>query len=243
MSQNEPKDTALITGASSGIGAVYADRFAKRGHDLILVARDEARLKKLADRLHAAYGVTVKTLPADLASEAGLATVERRLETDPSIGVLVNNAGIGVMAPLTDTSPEKINALIALNVLAATRLAAAAARAFTPRGHGTIVSIASVLGLVAEFFNPVYNATKAFVLSLSQNMHRELSSSGLRVQAVLPGVTRTEIFERAGGDIAALPPEMVMEVDEMVDAALAGLDQGEVVTIPSLPNAADFEAF
>lgn len=241
MSQTLPLGTALVTGASSGIGAVYAERLAKRGHDLILVARDETRLNEAAGRLRAAHNVSVLILPADLTAEPGLATVERRLESDPSITLFVNNAGIGALASLLDTSPATITSLIQLNVLAAARLGAAAARGFAPRGQGTIINIASVLALVAERFNPVYNATKAFVLSLTQNMHRELSPQGVRVQAVLPGVTRTEIFERAGGDISAYPPEMVMEVHEMVDAALSGLDQGEIVTIPSLPNAGDFD--
>jgi short-subunit dehydrogenase len=243
MSHAHSLGTALITGASSGIGAVYADRLAKRGHDLILVARDEARLNEAAGRLRAAYGVSVLTAPADLSTEAGIAAIERRLETDPSITMLVNNAGIGVMSPVVDTTPANINALVQLNVLAAARLAAAAARGFVPKGRGTIINIASVLALVAERFNPFYNATKAFVLSLTQTMQHELQPLGVRVQAVLPGVTRTEIFSRAGGDISAYPPEMVMEADEMVDASLSGLDQGETVTIPSLPNAADFEAF
>jgi len=243
MTEITKKGTALVTGASTGIGAVYADRLARRGHDLILVARDEARLNEAAGRLRAAYGVSVLTAPADLSTETGVAAIERRLESDPSITLLVNNAGIGVMAPFVDTTPASINAVIQLNVLAATRLAAAAARAFAPQGQGTIINIASVLALVAERFNPVYNATKAFVLSLTQTMQNELRPLGVRVQAVLPGVTRTEIFSRAGGDISAYPPEMVMEADEMVDAALRGLDQGEVVTIPSLPNAADFETF
>lgn len=243
MSQAQILGTALVTGASSGIGAVYAERLAKRGHDLILVARDEARLNAAAGKLRASHGVSVLVLPADLGTEAGIATVERRLESDPSITLLVNNAGIGAIKPLTEMDPAGITALIQLNVVAAARLAAAAARAFAPRGQGTIVNIASVLALVSEFFNPVYNATKAFVLSLTQNMRRELAPAGVKVQAVLPGVTRTEIFERSGGDISVYPPEMVMEVHEMVDAALSGLDQDEAVTIPSLPDIGDFENF
>lgn len=235
--------TALVTGASSGIGAVYAARLARRGHDLILVARDATRLNEAAGRLRAAYGVSVLVLPADLSTEAGISAVEQRLESDPSITMLVNNAGIGALTPLTEMTTATLNSVIQLNILAAARLAAAAARAFAPRGVGTIVNIASVLALVTEFFNPVYNASKAFVLSLTQNMQRELAPAGIRVQAVLPGVTRTEIFDRAGGHISAMPAEMVMEVDEMVDAALAGLDLGETVTIPSLPNAADFDTF
>jgi short-subunit dehydrogenase len=243
MSTSPSLGTALVTGASSGIGAVYAERLARRGHDLILVARDETRLNTLAGKLRAAHGITVLTAPADLSTEAGIAAIERRLESDPSITMLVNNAGIGALTNFTEMSPAAISGLIQLNVVAATRLAAAASRAFAPRRAGTIVNIASVLALVSEFFNPVYNATKAFVLSLTQNMQRELGSQGVRVQAVLPGVTRTEIFERSGGDISAFPQEMVMEVGEMVDAALAGLDLGETVTIPSLPDAASFEAF
>ncbi|MBU6420380.1 MAG: SDR family NAD(P)-dependent oxidoreductase, partial [Proteobacteria bacterium] len=122
-------------------------------------------------------------------------------------------------------------------------LAGAAARAFTPRKTGRVINVASVLALVSERFNPVYNASKAFVLSLSQSMQNELGPIGVKVQAVLPGATRTEIWSRAGADISALPPEMVMGVDEMVDAALVGFDRDEAVTIPALPDAAEFEAF
>jgi short-subunit dehydrogenase len=243
MSQSEAKGTALITGASSGIGAVYARRLVQRGYGLILVARDKARLQALAGQLHATYGAAILVLPADLTTEAGLLSVEQRLADDPAITLLVNNAGTAALGQLTEMSPSVISAMIQLNVLAAARLAAAGARAFGPRGRGIIINVASVLALVSEHFNPVYNATKAFVLSLSQSMQRELGPLGVYVQAVLPGATRTEIWARSGGDISALPPEMVMGVDEMVDAALAGLDQREAVTIPSLPEPADFEAF
>jgi uncharacterized protein len=243
MSQAGTLGTALITGASSGIGAVYADRLAKRGHDLILVARDAARLNEAAGRLRAAYLVSVLVLPADLSTEAGLQAVEQRLESDPSISLFVNNAGMASLGTLAEMKPESITALVQLNVLAAARLAAAAARVFGARGDGSILNVASVLALVSERFNPVYNATKAFVLSLSQSMQRELGPLGVYVQAVLPGATRTEIWNRAGGDVSALPPAMVMEVDEMVDAALTGYDAREAVTIPSLPAAEDFEVF
>ena len=243
MSQPASPGTALITGASSGIGAVYADRLAKRGHDLILVARDEARLNELAGRLRAAHGISTLVIPADLTTQAGISAIEQRLESDPSIRLLVNNAGIGVMSALAEMDAATVTRLIQLNVLAAARLSAAAARAFGPRGAGSVINIASVLALVTEFFNPVYNATKSFVLSLSQSMQRELGPLGIYVQAVLPGVTRTEIFDRAGSDISVMPPEMVMEVDEMVDAALAGYDAREPVTIPSLPDIGQFDAY
>lgn len=235
--------TALITGASSGIGAVYANRFAQRGHDLILVARDEARLNTLADQFRVRHGVDVMVIPADLSTEAGLKTVEVWLENDPSISLFVNNAGIAGLGTVAEMHPRDISAIIQINVHAAAILAAAAARAFTARGTGRIINIASVLALVSERFNPVYNASKAFLLSLSQSMRNELAPLGIKVQAVLPGLTRTEILARAGADMSAMPPEMVMEVDELVDAALAGFDRDEDVTIPSLPDEAEFTAF
>nr|WP_295740115.1 SDR family oxidoreductase [uncultured Acidocella sp.] len=241
MSEHRRAGTALITGASSGIGAVYADRLAARGYDLVLVARDEARLGALAAKLRQRDGVAVKVVKADLLSEAGIGAVEAELAT--KIDLFVNNAGMARVSALAEMSPQEITDIVQLNVLAAARLAAAAARAFGPRGHGQIVNIASVVALVTERFNPVYNASKAFLLNLSQGMGRELAPLGVHVQAVLPGSTRTEIWARSGMDIAMLPPEMVMEVDDLVDAALLGLNRGESVTIPGLPDAAQFEAY
>lgn len=240
---NDTKPVALVTGASSGIGAIYAERLARSGYDLIITARDEARLGSLADRLGASHGAKVSVLPADLSKPDDLARVADRIASDSSISLLINNAGMAVLGGLIDMPPETINALIQLNVTAAAQLAAAAGRAFAQRGSGAIVNIASVLALISERFNPIYNATKAFVLSLSQSMQHELGPKGIYIQAVLPGATRTEIWSRAGGDVNALPPEMVMDADEMVDAALAGFDAREAVTIPSLPDAADFERF
>ncbi len=243
MLQNLKPGTALITGASTGIGAVYAERLARRGYDLILVARDESRLQAVAAKLREGAGVSVAILAADLATCSGRAAVEQRLQNDPAITVLVNNAGIAATGKLVEMDPDKIETMIELNVIAVSRLAAAAARGFAERKHGVIINIASVLALAPELFNGVYSGTKAFVLNLSQSMQQELAASGVRVQAVLPGATRTEIWARAGTDIDSLPASMVMDVDEMVDAALAGLDRHELVTIPSLPDARDWEAF
>jgi short-subunit dehydrogenase len=234
---------AMITGASTGIGATYADRLARLGHDVVLVARDEARLQALAERLRHDSGVVAEVLRADLLRRADLAQVEQRLRDDASIAMLVNNAGIAGSGPFASADPDKVEAIIGLNVLAVTRLAVAATRNFVARGGGTIINIASVTALMPESFEPVYLATKAFVLALSQSMQQELGPKGIHVQAVLPGVTRTEIWERSGMDVQALPPEMVMEATELVDAALAGLDMGETVTIPSLPDMADWENF
>ena len=234
---------AVVTGASSGIGAVYADRLARRGHALLLVARDQRRLDALAARLAGETGVDVETLPADLTQPGQLDRVEARLRDDAGIDVLVNNAGVGIEGPLVGADPDRLDVMIALNVGAVTRLAIAAATAFAARRRGLIVNIGSVLALAPERFNSSYSGTKAYVLNLSQGLHAELQPFGVRVQAVLPGATRTELWERAGIAIDSLPDAMLMGVDEMVDAALAGLDQGELVTIPSLPRLADWHAF
>ncbi|MBR0667396.1 SDR family oxidoreductase [Roseomonas hellenica] len=235
--------TALITGASSGIGAVYADRLARRGHDLILVARDQQRLEVLAARLTQETGRRVDVLPADLAQPSDRRRVEDRLRQDPAITLLVNNAGVSASGGLADGDLDRLEAMIQVNAIAVMRLAGAVAPGFAARGRGTIINIASVLALAPELFNSVYSGTKAFVLNLSLGLHKEVGERGVRVQAVLPGATRTEIWARSGTDPAHLPQEMLMGVEEMVDAALAGLDQGELVTIPSLPDAGQWVAF
>ncbi len=224
--------TVLITGASSGIGATYAERFARRGHDLVLVACDKVRLNALAAHLREDTGVAVEVLPADLTQAADLAVVEACLRDDDRIGVLINNAGIAQSGGFVQQRAESIENLIALNTTAPTRLAAAVAPRFVQSGSGVIVNIGSVVGFAPEFGMSIYGATKAFVLFLSQGLHLELSPKGVYVQAVLPAATRTEIWERAGIDVNALPE--VMDVGELVDAALAGFDRREQVTIPPL---------
>ena len=228
--------TVLITGASSGIGTVYAERFARRGHDLVLVARDTARLESLAARLRQDTGVAVDVLPADLTVRTDLATVETRLRDDARIGILINNAGMAQSGGFTDQSADSIDQLVTLNTVALTRLAAAIAPRLANAGEGAIVNIGSVVGLAPEFGMSVYGASKAFVLFLSQGLSLELSPKGVYVQAVLPAATRTEIWERAGIDINTLPE--VMDVGELVDAALVGFDRRETVTIPPLHVAA-----
>lgn len=242
---NSPKSqgTALVTGASSGIGAVYAERLAARGFDLLLVARDQERLESAASKLREAHGVQVEVLKADLTQKDEVLKLEQRLRSDSSISLLVNNAGVAVNGLLANADPEVLEQLIQLNVTTLTRLAAAAASAFTRAGRGTIINIASVVALFPERFNATYSASKAYVLSLTQSLNTELEGTGVKAQAVLPGVTRTEIWERSGFDASGIPAEMVMEAGEMVDAALSGLDQGELVTIPSLPDAGEWQAF
>ncbi len=242
MGMQNAKGKALVTGASSGIGATYAERLAGRGYDLLLVARDLPRLEAMAGRLAQQHGVAVEMLRADLTSKADVQLVAQRLRSDAAISLLVNNAGVALNGNLADVEPDKVDALLQLNVVALTHLAAAAAAAFSSARRGAIINIASVVALAPEMFNAVYSASKAYVLSLTQTLHGEIGKQGVQVQAVLPGATRTEIWARSGIDEAGLPAEMVMEVGEMVDAALAGFDQGELVTIPSLPDAADWNA-
>ncbi|MBD9485083.1 SDR family oxidoreductase [Pseudomonas sp. PDM14] len=242
MTSSSTLGTALITGASSGIGATYAERLARRGYDLLLVARDQQRLEQLAAQLRDAHGVQVDILKADLTQRADLRAVEQRLASDASISLLVNNAGVAQNGALSDADPDAVDALIQLNVVALTHLSSVAAAAFGKAGRGAIINLASVVALIPEMFNAVYSASKAYVLSLTQTLNHEVAGKGVRVQAVLPGITRTEIWERSGIDAAHLDPRMIMEAGEMVDAALAGFDQGELVTIPSLPEAADWAA-
>lgn len=235
--------TALITGASSGIGAVYADRLARRGHDVILTARDRERLDALAIRLNADTGRSVEVIAADLSDTADLARVEAVLRRDSRITVLINNAGIAMSGDLASADPDRLERMIRLNVLAPSRLALAAIPGFVARGRGTLINISSVLALAPERFNGSYSGTKAYLLNLTLRLQQEVAAKGVRVQVVLPGATRTAIWEKAGVDIASLPPGIVMDVDDMVDAALSGLDRGETVTIPSLPDMAQWEAY
>lgn len=233
-------NSVLITGASTGIGATYAERFARRGHDLVLVARDQTRLDALAMRLHQQYGVNVDVLPADLTKAGDLTIVEARLRDDERIGTLINNAGIAQSGNFLSQTTGQVEQLIALNVTALTRLSHAIAPRLVQAGKGTIVNISSVVGLAPEFQMSVYGATKAFVLFLSQSLHQELSPQGIYVQAVLPAGTYTEIWDRAGIDISAYPT--MMKVDDLVDAALVGFDRRELVTIPPLQDVARWVA-
>jgi short-subunit dehydrogenase len=243
MNTTVHKGTALITGASSGIGAVYADRLARSGYDLILVARNADRLRALATSLTDKTGRSVETIATDLTDANDLAHVETVLRTDASITLLVNNAGFGATAPLLDSDIAKMEVMVALNVTAPMRLTHAVAPAFVARGGGTIVNIASIVAVAPELLNGVYGGSKAFLLAFSQSLHHELAGKGIRVQAVLPGATATEFWDIAGMPVSAFPESFVMSAEDMVDAALSGLDQGELVTIPALPEVTDWNAF
>jgi hypothetical protein len=237
------KGTALITGASSGIGAIYADRLAHRGYDLILVARNRVRLDDLARRLADETGRAIEVVAADLGNKDDVRRVEKILESDASITMLINNAGVGATAPLLASDVDKMDEMITLNVSALTRLTYAVAPGFAARSTGTIINIASIVGVAPEVLNGVYGGTKAFVLAFTLSLQKELADKNVRIQAVLPGATATDFWGIAGTPIEHVPSEIVMRAEDMVDAALAGLDQGEVITIPALPDAADWAAY
>ncbi|MCA6111169.1 SDR family NAD(P)-dependent oxidoreductase [Bradyrhizobium cenepequi] len=237
------KGFALITGASSGIGAIYADRLARRGYDLILVARRFDRLRRLADKIAGETGRKIEVIAADLVKRKDLAKVEAVLRTDRRITTVVNDAGVASTTPLLQADVDKMSEMIALNVDALTRLTYAAAPGFVERGGGTIINIASAVALAPWIFNGVYGASKAFVLAFSRSLKHELAEKGVRVHVVLPGVTATDLWGTTDTPLKQMPGGIVMPAAAMVDAALVGLDQGEFATLPSLPNVADWDAY
>jgi uncharacterized protein len=220
MSDSSAKVTALVTGGSRDIGVIYADRLAKRGYNLILVGRSETQRRTLSARL----------------------TKETGRSVTPLITMLVNNAGIGSITPLLNTEVDKTER-IALLITALTRLTYAAPPAFVARSAGTIINIASVVGISPETLNGVYGATKAYVVAFSLSLQHELADKGIRIQAELPGVTATDLWEIAGLPWQKLPASIVMSPEDMVDAALVGLDQGELVTIPGLHDGDEWTHF
>lgn len=240
---NSSRKVAVVTGASSGIGAIYADRLARRGYDLLLVARRGDRLQSLGARLEQAYDIRAEALVADLEKEADLTALETVLADHSAIRVLVNNAGIARLGQLAEAPPQDSLAQIALNITALTRLTHAVLPAFKARNDGIIINIASALALDALPVSAVYSGTKGFVLNFSRGLQQELANTGIRVQVVLPAATATDLWDISGVPLAALPQETVMSAEHLVDAALAGFDQGESVTLPSMADAGLWERF
>jgi uncharacterized protein len=238
--QSKKAGVAVITGASTGIGAIYADRLARRGYDLVLVARNEARLRALADRLAAETGRSIEPFVADLGRKDDLARLEARLRDDPGITMLVNNAGVGSVASILQANVDEMEAMIFLNITALTRLTYAIAPAFAARGSGTIVNISSAVGIAVEALNGVYSASKSYVLSFGHSLQKDLADKGVRVQTVLPAATATEFWDVAGYAAQKASPVTMLAAD-LVDAALAGLDAGELVTIPALQDNEDWK--
>ena len=236
MNRAFPADrgTAVITGASTGIGAIYASRLARMGYDLIIVARNHNRLNQMASHITADTSRNVEVISADLNQPESLRALEEKLRQDASITLLVNNAGVGTHTSLLDSDIDRMESMIDLNVTALTRLTYAVVPGMVARGQGAIINIASIVSIAPELLNGVYGATKAYVLAFSQSLHHELAEKGIQVQAVLPGATATPFWDNGGLPLDQLDKSIVMSPQDMVDAALVGFSQGELITIPSL---------
>lgn len=225
--------TALITGASSGLGAVYAQRLAARGYDLLLVARRADRMEQLASQLQQAHAISVRAIAADLTQDADITRIEQILR-DEKIDLLINNAGMGPAKATAEMSDADAAATLTLNVTALMRLTRAALPAMRARKAGTIVNVGSVLALHALPITTLYSATKAFVLTFSRGIQQEVKDDGILVQAVLPAGTVTEFYQASGSSITEFDPKIFMTAEQLVDAALVGMDRGEEVTMPSV---------
>ena len=243
MSTNTTQGTALVTGASSGLGAVYAERLAARGFDLILVARRVERLGVLAKSLAEKYGVAVRAMAADLAEADDLRRVAGELSSNAAITMLVNNAGASTLGAVVDAPREGIAAMDKVNVTALAELSYAVLPQFKQRNSGTIVNIGSVLSFHILPVSTIYSATKGYVMNFTRGLQQELAGTGIRVQLVLPASTATEIWELSGVPLAQLDQATIMRAEDCVDAALAGLDQGELVTLPSVEDQELWERF
>jgi short-subunit dehydrogenase len=238
----EPKTRSIVTGASSGIGEAFAVALAKRGHDLVLVARRRELLSALADRLAAEFGIVVEVLAADLAEPGDVTRVEQRLARG-DIGMLVNNAGIGGLDGFLEADPATFDLMIAVNVSALTRLTRAAATAMLAKGEGTIINVASGISFNVFPGAAVYAGTKGFVSQFTQALDAELAGSGIRFQLLVPGLTRTNLGGAEDlGMFDKFPPEMVQAPEVVAEASLAGLELGEVVCIPRLEDYSQWEA-
>ncbi len=228
--------TAVVTGASSGIGEAVARRLAAGGSGLVLVARDRDRLEALAADLGPYHGVEVEVLAADLATVEGRSAVEARLaDGHAPVDLLVNNAGFGTTGDLVDLDPEAEDRQVQVNVLAVLRLTRAALPGMVGRGRGAVVNVASLAGLYPTPGTATYGATKAFVCSLTDALHEELRGTGVTATAVLPGFTRTEFQERAGWRPQAYLPDAVwMTADEVAAATLDGAAAGRARVVPGV---------
>jgi short-subunit dehydrogenase len=222
------KPTALVTGASTGIGRVFSQRLAARGHDLVVVARNEGALKDLAEELHDSHGADVEVLPADLTLPDQLHAVEQRAAA--GVDLLVNNAGFGTKGRFVELPIEREDEEIRLNVIALVRLTRAALPTMTVAGRGGVINVASIGAFLPGPSMAVYSATKAFVLSFTEALSEELRGTGVKVQALCPGFTETEFQGRAGVSKTKLPKILWTGVEEVVDASLRDFDRGRTVS-------------
>jgi short-subunit dehydrogenase len=226
--------TALVTGTSSGIGEVYARRLAAQGYDLILVARRNDRLEKLAGDLKAGHGIEAEVLAADLTDDADLRKVEERIVREMELEFLVNNAGFGTRGLFFQAPLEEQDRMHRLHVLAAVRLSHAAVAVMVPRGKGNLVNVSSVAAFGQSPGNASYCATKAWMNSFTEGLYLDLAAAGspVKVQALCPGYTLTEFHDASGIGRAHVPERWWMSAEDVVDASLRGLARGDRVVVP-----------
>jgi len=238
MEERSRRRLAAVTGASAGIGAAFARALARDGWDLLLVARRRERLEDLAKELGGKHDAEVEIVDADLTDLERLRGVESLLEQSQRLELLVNNAGIGDFHPFQESDREREDAEIRLNVLATVRLAHAALPGMVERGRGALINVSSTAGFAPCPRFATYGGTKAFLNSFTEALHEELRGSGVQVQALCPGLTHTEIFERAKVDASGLPEFFWMEAEDVVAESLAALPRGDVICVPGLANRA-----
>lgn len=243
MEQNKNIGTAVVTGASSGLGEVFAERLAKRGYNLKLVARRKDRLDVIAEKLQSKYGIKVTNLVADLGAEADLQKVVDDLAADQSITLLINNAGTSTLAKSTATSVAKQKNMVDVNVTALMLLANAVLPHFIEKNEGILINIASVLGFYTLPLSSVYSGTKGFVVQYTRGLQEELKGTNVQVQLVNPATTATEIWEVGGVPLSALNAATIMTTEDCVDAILTGMDQGELTTHPSINDQELIDAY
>ena len=240
MTDSRPR--ALVTGASSGIGAAFAERLANDGYDLIIVARRRDRLDDLAVKIQQRHSVKVEALIADLTKPAALRTVEKRIADESALEMLVNNAGFGGYMPFVELDPDKAEELINLKVLAVTRLTRAALPGMLAHGRGAIINVSSRLAFSAPLGSgqlpkrAVYAGANAYINAFSQLVQSELAGTGVQVQTLCPGVVATEFHSHVGADTSRFPAAIVMQAEDIVDASLKGLKLGEAICIPAMED-------
>lgn len=228
-----PRPLAVVTGATAGIGHVFAQRLAAAGHDLLLVARDEARLRGVCDALAGAHGVNAEPFVADLSDDAGIARLAARLRETPQLQTLVSNAGFGTRGTLLVADPEQQRRMLRLHVTATHELVSAALPGMTARGQGAIIVVASVASWSPTAGNVNYNATKAYQRVYCEALAHELVGSGVYVQALCPGFTYTEFHDRLGSGRRGIPSWLWLSADRVVSASLAqAVARGNVVCVP-----------
>lgn len=225
---------ALVTGASSGIGAIYARRLAERGYDLVVTARRADRIKALAETLRRAHGVAVEPLAADLSEREGLARVEQRIRAADNLRFLVNNAGFGSSAGFYDDAIEEHDRMVRVHVLAVMRLSYAALHVMLPRRAGAIVNVSSVAGFVQSPTGLLYCSTKAWITSFTEGLHLLARDQGVRVQALCPGFTLTEFHDVIEFDRSLIAKKWWMRAEDVVDASLAGVERKRLIVVPGL---------